>query len=85
MNLADRADVRFAVCIRNDDHPDALEVRKLYPVLPDSHAGEHGMVRIVDESGEDYLYPAVVSVVALRDDVEQALLSAAGADAREPR
>ncbi|HEX8671831.1 MAG TPA: hypothetical protein VF710_08090 [Longimicrobium sp.] len=83
MNLIDRADVRFAVCIRNDEHPASLKVRKLYPVLPDSDAVEHGMVRIVDESGEDYLYSADdFFVVALRDDVEQTLLSVD--DAREP-
>ncbi len=77
MNPADPADVRFAVCIRNEDHPASLEVRKLYPVLPDEDAAEHGMVRIVDESGEDYLYPADnFYIVALRHDVEQALLEA---------
>ncbi|HLL83836.1 MAG TPA: hypothetical protein VK420_14320 [Longimicrobium sp.] len=77
MTPVDPADVRFAVCIRNDDHPASLEVRKLYPVLPDSDAAEHGMVRIVDESGEDYLYPADdFCIVTLRHDVEQALLKA---------
>jgi hypothetical protein len=77
MNTVDHADVRFAVCIRNDDHPASLEVRKLYPVLPDADAAEHGMMRIVDESGEDYLYPADdFFVVTLRHDVEQALLKA---------
>ncbi len=77
MNPADRAGERFAVCIRNDDHAASLEVRKLYRVLPDSDAAEHGMVRIVDESGEDYLYPADdFFVVVLRHDVEQALLKA---------
>jgi hypothetical protein len=43
--------------VRNDDYPASLELRKLYVVLEDTFASEHGMVRVVDESGEDYLYP----------------------------
>ena len=45
------------MCVRNDDYPASLELRKLYPVLEDAFAAEHGMVRVIDESGEDYLYP----------------------------
>lgn len=48
---------QFAVCIGNEGYPASLELRKLYPVLKDSFADEHGLIRIVDESGEDYLYP----------------------------
>lgn len=48
----------YAVCISNEGHPASLEVRKLYVVLPDEDAARHGMLRVVDESGEDYLYPA---------------------------
>ncbi len=47
----------FAICIRNDDYPASLEVWKVYRVLPDPGAGEHGYLRVIDESGEDYLYP----------------------------
>ena len=47
---------RFALCVRNDDCED-LELRKVYPVLPDKRAEKEGYVRVVDESGEDYLYP----------------------------
>jgi hypothetical protein len=47
----------FAICIRNDDYPASLEVWKVYRVLPDLRAEEHGMLRVIDESGEDYLYP----------------------------
>ncbi|HUP62388.1 MAG TPA: hypothetical protein VNA69_18430 [Thermoanaerobaculia bacterium] len=47
----------YAVCVRNDDYPASLELRKLYPVLDDAFAAQHGMTRIIDESGEDYLYP----------------------------
>ena len=48
----------FAVCIRNDGYPASLERHKMYRVLPDAKAEKHGDLRIVDESGEDYLYPA---------------------------
>jgi hypothetical protein len=52
-----RARAKFVICLRNDDCID-LEVRKVYPVLPDAAAAKDGYLRIVDESGEDYLYPA---------------------------
>jgi hypothetical protein len=48
---------RFAVCIRNDDYPVSLELNKVYQVLHDASAESVGWLRIVDESGEDYLYP----------------------------
>jgi hypothetical protein len=46
----------FALCIKNDDCED-LELRKVYRVLPDRRAEKEGYIRVVDESGEDYLYP----------------------------
>jgi len=49
---------QFAVCIKNEGHSASLELRKIYRVLPDVHADEHKCIRVVDESGEDYLYPA---------------------------
>lgn len=49
---------RFVVCVRNAGYPASLEVRKIYRALPDRSAERHAMLRIVDESGEDYLYPA---------------------------
>jgi hypothetical protein len=48
----------YFVCIRNDGVPASLEVRKIYAALPDSDAGKVSMLRIVDESGEDYLFPS---------------------------
>jgi hypothetical protein len=51
------AEQGFAVCVRNDQYPASLELRKLYAVLEDSFAAAHQMIRIIDESGEDYLYP----------------------------
>jgi hypothetical protein len=49
--------LRFVICIQTDDYED-LEIRKIYRVLPDEAAAIDGLLRIVDESGEDYLYPA---------------------------
>ena len=54
----------FALCIRGDGSED-LEQRKLYQVLPDRAAAREGYLRVVDESGEDYLYPSQL-FVALR-------------------
>lgn len=55
--IAPSAEVQFAVCVCNDGYPAALELHKVYPMLPDAQAERHGLVRIVDESGEAYLYP----------------------------
>jgi hypothetical protein len=51
------AEPGFAVCVCNDGFPAALELHKLYRMLPDAQGARHGLVRIVDESGEGYLYP----------------------------
>ena len=64
----------FAVCVRNDDYPASLEPRKLYPVLDDEFAAEHGLIRVIDESGEDYLYPSEFFVrVELPVSIEKTL------------
>ena len=47
----------FMLCVKNDDYPASLEVRKIYRMIPDDKAATRHFVRIVDESGEDYLYP----------------------------
>ncbi len=49
---------QFAICIRNDGFTASLEVRKIYQVVPDEQAEAHQMIRVIDESGEDYLFPA---------------------------
>lgn len=68
---------RFVVCIRSDDNDD-LEIRKIYNVLPDESAAADGLLRIVDESGEDYLYPEKLFLsIELPQTVEKALLTAA--------
>jgi hypothetical protein len=48
---------QLVVCIDNATYPAALEKRKIYVALRDADAEKHGLLRIVDESGEDYLYP----------------------------
>ena len=68
---------QFVVCIRNDDMPGSLEFRKLYEMIPDPNAAKHNLVRIVDESGEDYLYPESYFVpVKLPQAAERAVLRA---------
>ena len=49
---------RFAICINNSNYPAALELHKVYRVVSDVDAEKDGDLRIIDESGEDYLYPA---------------------------
>ncbi len=48
---------RFVICISNRDYPASLEVRKIYRAVPDPNAAKHQMIRVIDESNEDYLYP----------------------------
>ena len=52
------AEGRFAVCVRNDGYEASLERNKIYAILPDEEAERDGDLRIVDESGEDYLFSA---------------------------
>ena len=49
---------KFLICVDNEGYEASLEVRKLYENLPDKEAERHNQVRIIDESGEDYLYPS---------------------------
>jgi len=66
-------DPTFALCIRNDDCED-LEPRKVYRVLPDDEAAQEGYIRVIDESGEDYLYPATYFIlVDLPQSAQKAL------------
>jgi hypothetical protein len=64
----------FAVCVRNDDYQESLELRKIYEVLDDSEAEKHDLMRVIDEEGEDYLYPREWFLrIELPRDVEQAI------------
>ena len=51
-----RTEPQFAVCVKTKEHGASLELRKLYQVLPDDNAARHRQLRVIDESGEDYLY-----------------------------
>jgi hypothetical protein len=53
----------YGLCIDDGGYPESLEVRKIYPVLPDEKAASRNYVRIIDETGEDYLYPMKYFVV----------------------
>lgn len=64
----------FAVCLRNSGFSTSLEVRKLYPFISDRDAESNSLIRIIDESGDDYLYPArFFRKLALPTDVQRAL------------
>lgn len=68
----------FAICINNTDYAAALEKRKIYQVIPDEQATAHGLVRIIDESGEDYLYPTTYFIpIDFPPTIRNALLQAA--------
>ncbi len=48
----------YVLCIDDGGYPESLEVRKVYAVLPDERAALNNYIRVIDETGEDYLYPA---------------------------
>ena len=54
----------LVICVKNEGHATSLELRKLYVALPDARAAARHLLRVIDESGEDYLYPAAYFVVA---------------------
>ena len=69
---------KFVICIRNDDYPASLEKRKIYFQLPDTEAEKHHHIRIIDESGEDYLYPETYfKSIELPDEIKRAVIEAA--------
>ena len=68
---------RFAVCLRNDGYEVSLERRKIYQVLPDPEAAKHRQLRVVDESGADYLYPQnFFAPIELPQPIRRAVLAA---------
>ncbi len=69
--------LRFAICVRNTGAED-LELRKVYQVLLGKPPAEDGFLRVIDESGEDYLYPAAYFIMLeLPQAAQQALLQVA--------
>ncbi len=74
-NMDNAREHKFAVCIDNSEYPASLELHKIYRVLPDDDAAQDGDIRVVDESGEDYLYPAEWFVtISIPRKVEASLL-----------
>lgn len=75
MELEDRAGSRFVVCIDDDGYTDDVKVRTVYRVLPDESAARSNYIRVIDETGEDYLYPANLFVpIEVPREVEEAFL-----------
>ena len=69
---------RFVVCIDNSGYEASLELRKIYPVLPDADAARDGDLRIIDESGEDYLFAADrFLAIEVPETLERAMLKTA--------
>ncbi len=70
--------LEFVICIDNTSYSASLELRKAYPCLPDPQAAKHQMIRVIDESGEDYLYPEARFVrIELSQPAARALAAAA--------
>lgn len=68
---------RFVVCVQNEGYEASLERNKIYAFIPDPDAARDGDIRVVDESGEDYLYPAAWFVpIDVPEAVEESLLHA---------
>jgi hypothetical protein len=69
---------QFVICINNEDCPASLQLWKVYRVLPDEKGARHNMIRVIDESGEDYLFSASYFVpVKLPQAVKSAILATA--------
>jgi hypothetical protein len=75
---AKKPEPEFVVCIKNEGYTASLELHKIYRVLPDPQADKDGDLRIIDESGEDYLYPRDWFVlIEVPEAVEASLLRTA--------
>lgn len=69
---------RLVVCVKNEGYAASLEKRKIYVMLANQGAAKHGQVRVIDESGEDYLYPQSFFVpISLPQSARKAVLTAA--------
>ncbi|HBB96033.1 MAG TPA: hypothetical protein DC054_11645 [Blastocatellia bacterium] len=77
MSKSHNGQTKFAVCITSDD-TDLLTPRRIYQVLPDDNAAKSSYLRVIDDEGEDYLYPAGYFLfLELPRNIEQALVKAA--------
>jgi hypothetical protein len=76
--LSLKAEAQFAICVQNEGYSVSLELWKVYRVLPDQKAAQHQLVRIIDESGEDYLFDESWFVpIKLPPAAKEAMLAAA--------
>jgi hypothetical protein len=76
--MAKTAAKQLVVCIKTDSYPASLEKRKIYIVLRDVQAERRGLMRVIDESGDDYLYPKIMfRTIALPQAIKKAVLNAA--------
>lgn len=78
MRKPKRGASRFLICVENKGYTVSLEKRKIYVALHDEMAFKHGQVRVIDESGEDYLYPKSLFLpITVPASVRKAILIAA--------
>jgi hypothetical protein len=78
MRKAKVASARLVICVENKGYSVSLEKRKIYVSLADHQAAKHGHMRVIDESGEDYLYPKQFFLpVTLPQSIRKAVLKAA--------
>jgi hypothetical protein len=76
--MSRRHSKRFVICVNNESYPASLETRKIYVELRDPAAEQHGLVRVVDESGDSYLYPrSFFRSITLPESLKKAVLAAA--------
>jgi hypothetical protein len=72
-----KSEQRFAICVQNEGYPASLELWKVYRILPDKKAAQHRLVRVIDETGEDYLYDeGWVVPIRLPQAAKEAMLAA---------
>ena len=71
------SDKIFVICLQNKGYEVSLDLRKIYQALPDPDAAKHRQLRVIDESGEDYLYPkSYFATIELPTPVRKAVLAA---------
>ena len=80
MKRSEKSTPQFGICVNNSEYPASLELHKIYRVLPDEDAGKDGDLRVIDESGQDYLFPAdYFMMVELPTEVQRVLLTSSQA------
>lgn len=68
----------FAICVNNYNYEASLEIRKIYQTISDSLAKQHNQIRVIDESGEDYLYPEeYFALIDLPESIQRIVFNAA--------